>query len=110
MSVLLPDVPNWGKWTKIAPCLDIILQTLQVGDLLGALIPVAFSRIQVSLDTHTSGEVEALVGDASWHQLVGKRLKKAMSFSGTSNALFDTEWGLLQFNCPGTIFRGRQLF
>ena len=89
MFVSLPDVPNWGKWTKTGPCLDRILPMLWIGNLLGALMPVAFSRIQVSLDTHTPGEVEALVGDASWHELAGKRLKKAMSFVAEAETCVD---------------------
>ena len=39
--------------------------------------------------SHTSGEVEALVGDASWHQLAGKRLKKAMSFVAEAETCVD---------------------
>ena len=89
MFVSLPDVPHWGKWTKACPHWGIILPMLWFGKLAGAFMPVAFSRIQVSLGTHTPGEVEALLGAASWHQLLGKRLEKAMSFVAEADTCVD---------------------
>lgn len=80
----IPVTPSATKWTKLGPCLDAILLGQQ-HHLWGRLFHVAFGKMKFESDDTAAGAAsdQNLKNDVGWHELAGKRYKKAHSFIGS---------------------------